>query len=221
MDERETIADTDHFRQRESHWQLARFALLGIILVAVIFGVIFFARLKTQGSVATFLHADTTRPSLGPANAPLLIVEYSDFQCPFCKQEVPVLQQVVAEYGDKVRIEYRHYPIYQIHPRAVIAGVASECAHVQGRFWDYHDLIFENQKNLSDADLLVYARRLGLNQEQFAQCMKSPPPQKRVTNDYNEARAAGVRATPTFFINGKFVEGAIAIEQWRDILNNF
>jgi len=148
---------------------------------------------------------------LGDEDAPVTIVEWSDFQCPFCgKFYSESEKRIIEEYVNtgKVKLAYKQFPLDSLHPQATPAAVASECAAEQGKFWEYHDLIFENQRSISDANLKKWAGDLGLNQAQFDDCLDSNKYLDKVKADLAEGQAAGIRGTPGFIINGKLISGA-------------
>jgi protein-disulfide isomerase len=161
-------------------------------------------------------------PTWGPEGAPVTIVEFSDFQCPFCAryadQTYPLLRET---YGDRVRYVFKHYPIAGLHPDAERAGMAAECAHEQDRFWEYHEALFANQANLSQAALLGYARQVEIpDLDQFTQCLTTQKYAATVQADLLLGDRLGVSGTPTFFINGipmmgaqPYAEFELAIEQ--------
>jgi protein-disulfide isomerase len=154
--------------------------------------------------------ADATgRPTKGPANATVTLVEYSDFECPYCRQVVPSLQQVLGKYGDKIRVEYRQFPLSSIHPSAMGAAHASLCANDQGKFWEMHDLMFEEQKELAVPQLKEKAGRLGLDQAAFDACMDSNKYAQVIQEDLQTGSEAGVSGTPAMFINGRPLSGAV------------
>jgi len=149
-------------------------------------------------------------PSKGDENAPVTIIEFSDYQCPFCSrfysQTLPQIQKKYIDTG-KVRFVYRDFPL-SIHPQAVPAAIAANCAGEQGKYWEYHNKIFDNQRSLSESNYLQWAEDLGLDKNAFATCLKDPKQKAEVQKDFADGSAAGVSGTPAFFINGRLVSGA-------------
>jgi protein-disulfide isomerase len=148
-------------------------------------------------------------PSLGPADAPVTIIEFSDFQCPYCSRfQTETFPQIIQNYGDRVRFVYRDFPLTSLHANALKAAEASECADDQGAYWKYHDLLFQNQSALDDASLKNYAASLGLDTAAFNQCLDSDSTMSEIQKDYQDGITAGVQGTPAFFVNGNLIEGA-------------
>ncbi|MFN7210240.1 MAG: DsbA family protein [Aggregatilineales bacterium] len=149
-------------------------------------------------------------PSWGAEDAKVTIVEFSDFECSFCARFYRDTYKALKErYQDRVRFVYKHFPISGIHPNAERAAVAAECAHEQDKFWAYHDLLFENQRNLAQEALIGYARQVGVpNIEQFTECLSSNKYLSTVIADLQQGERYGVQGTPTFFINGLPLVGA-------------
>ena len=154
-------------------------------------------------------------PSKGRADAPLVIVEFSDFECPFCARYVrDTLHNIEREYVDagKVRYVFRHYPIEGIHPRAMAASQAAECAHAQGKFWEMHTQLFGNQRAFQPADLTASAQKLGLNLPAFQQCMSAQAvAPTKIRQDMEEGTRAAITGTPTFFIGTLTKDGKIKV----------
>jgi len=157
-------------------------------------------------------------PSKGPKTAPIELIEFSDFQCPYCLRADPTVKQVLATYGDKIRFVYRHYPLPG-HPSARPAAEAAACAGEQGQFWPYHDLLFANPSKLSDADLKQHASALGLNAGQFNSCVDTHKPKALVDADVKAGEDAGVNGTPAFYINGRMLSGAQPYEAFKRIID--
>jgi protein-disulfide isomerase len=157
-------------------------------------------------------------PSRGPANAKIAVVEFSDFQCPFCSRAVPTLAQIQSHYGDKVRVVFKHLPL-PMHAKAPAAHAAAEAAHAQGRFWEMHDRIFADQANLSPERYREYARELGLDLARFDRDVADAATRQRIEADAAEADQLGVTGTPAFFVNGRFVSGAVPFETFRALID--
>lgn len=157
-------------------------------------------------------------PALGPEHAPVTIVEFSDFQCPFCQRSVAVLKQLRLIYGDKIRLVYRDFP-GENHPGAFPAAEASECAHEQGKFWEYHDLLFERQTPDKAWNFLQLAKESGLDPQAFSGCMTSGRFRAEVNKDLEDGLRIGITSTPTFFINGRPLVGAQPISAFQDLIN--
>ena len=150
----------------------------------------------------------------GPATAPVTIYEWSDYECPFCQRAQEVLHRLQGEFPDTVRFVFKDFPL-RSHPNALPAAIAARCAGAQARYWEYHDLLFVAQPDLARDQLIGYARRLGLDTPAFTECLDSARVRDAVLADQREGRAAGVRATPTFFINQRKIEGALPLEEFR------
>lgn len=138
----------------------------------------------------------------GSASAPITLVEYGDFECPYCGQAYYVLKEVEDELGRELRVVFRHFPLASIHPHAEAAAVAAEAAGAQGKFWEMHDLLFGNQQALEDEYLLEYAEALDLDVTAFEEALRSGKPRLRVKEDFMSGVRSGVNGTPTLFING-------------------
>jgi Na+/H+ antiporter NhaA/protein-disulfide isomerase len=146
----------------------------------------------------------------GPADAPVTLVEYGDFQCPYCGRAEPAVRELLAAFGD-IRYVWRHLPLTDVHPRADAAAEASEAAADQGAFWEMHDLLLDHQDALLASDLAAYAEQLGLDLEQFEEALRRRTGAARIAEDVDSADLSGVSGTPTFFINGRRHHGAYDI----------
>ena len=160
-----------------------------------------------------------TDPSIGSSKAPITIVEFSDFQCPFCLRAAPTLKQLRASYGDKVRLVWKDFPLTQIHPQAFKAGEAGHCAAEQGKFWEYHDQLFNNQQSLMPDDLKKYAANLGLDAEKFNACLDTSKHAEIVRGGVAQGTMLGVNSTPTVFVNGRRVSGAQPYEYFAAVID--
>lgn len=155
----------------------------------------------------------------GNAKAPVMIVEFSDYQCPYCHQVEPTVKNLLAKYGDKVSLSYRDFPLTAIHQNAMIAAEASRCAEEQGKFWEYHDQLFNASKLEKDA-LIQYARDLKLDDKQFESCLTGEKYKAEIEKDEADGRNVGVNGTPGFFINGVEVSGAKPESEFTSIIDD-
>ncbi|MCS7011675.1 MAG: DsbA family protein, partial [Anaerolineales bacterium] len=162
--------------------------------------------------------ATTDDPSLGPADAPVTIVEFSDYQCPYCKLwHDEVLPRILQEYGDQVRFIYRDYPLSS-HPEALPAARAANCAGEQNAYWQFHDALFSNQYGFGRQAYLDYAAALGLEIEAFRKCLESNRYEDEVLGDFRDGLRLGVNSTPTFFVNGTKIIGAQPFAVFKQLI---
>lgn len=160
------------------------------------------------------------RPHKGPPTAPVTLVEFTDYQCPFCAQYFrQTYRPLLAAYEGQVRYVVRNFPLRSIHPLAQKAAEAAECAYLQDRFWEYHDLLFEHTPRLEVASLASYASQIGLDTDRFEECLESGETAQLVEQDFTDGLAYGVRSTPTFFVNGRAVVGALTLDQFKVYLD--
>ncbi len=148
----------------------------------------------------------------GPADAPLTLLEYGDYECPYCGAAYPIVKQVQAQLGDRLRFVFRNFPITTSHPHAERAAEAAEAAASEGKFWEMHDLLYENQQRLEDADLHRYAEQLGLDVQAFAEDLANGAHMGRVREDFMSGVRSGVNGTPTFYVNGLRHDGDYQLE---------
>lgn len=156
------------------------------------------------------------RPMLGNASAPITIVEFADFGCPFSRTSSFVMRSLATKYPNQFQYIYRDFPLIELHPLAQKASEAAACANEQGKFWEYHDKLYQNQDALEDSSFEQFAYQLNLDTGRFKQCFSTNRYAKQVEQDYQDGLAAGVRGTPTFFINGNRIPGSIP----QDVLEN-
>jgi len=159
-----------------------------------------------------------TEHFLGSAGAKVVMVEYSDFQCPACGAAEPAVEEVINAYGGRIKFVYKNFPLSG-HQYAQKAAEAAECAGAQGKFWEMHGRLFENQNALRITDLKIYAQQIGLNATEFNSCLDSGAAAAGVKADFNEGLAEKVRATPTFFINGRKIEGGVPFEEFKTVID--
>jgi len=157
-------------------------------------------------------------PVKGPADAKVTIVEFSDFQCPFCSREVPVIERVLKDYAGKVRVIFRHFPL-DFHEQAQKAAEASLCAHEQGKFWEMHDKLFASQGALEPPKLKEYAKGLQLDAAKFDKCLDGGEKKAAVEADMKAAGEAGVSGTPAFFVNGILISGAQEFDKFKEVID--
>ncbi len=166
------------------------------------------------------LPVEAIGPSKGPKSAPVTIVSFADFECPYCGRAAATVEEVRAKYGDKVRLVFRDFPL-AFHASAVPAAKAARCADAQGKFWAMHDQLFEHQRALTPTDLTEHAKAVGLDAAKFAACMedKDDALQKAIDADMEAGKAVGVEGTPAFFVNGVMVSGAQPAEAFEEIID--
>ena len=197
---------------QKNFWTI--FILVAVVLVgaAVLYG----KNISKQANEGVVI----TEHIKGNKEATITLTEYSDFQCPACASFTEVVDEVLAEYGNDIRFEYKHFPLISIHPQAVAGGIAAEAAGQQGKFFEMHDKLFENQKTWSTSPnpqtfFNQYAEEIGLDVDQFKRQYKSSVLRDQVMSGYNEARELGLTGTPSFFLNGQ----RMSFETYQDFLD--
>jgi len=204
--------------------RIALWSFVALGIGGIVFGVIKLGGNPSSQEKALLVDAvadsDWTK---GTGDAEVILVEYSDFQCPACKNYYPIVKQLTEEFADTVQFVYRHFPLYSIHKNAEEAAWAAEAAGRQGKFWEMHDLIFENQDEWSKEGnvketFVSYARDLGLNKEKFLADFESEEVQNKVTRDYQSGIASRVNSTPTFFLNGERIQNPRSYEEFRALI---
>ncbi|MEE3329214.1 MAG: thioredoxin domain-containing protein [Myxococcota bacterium] len=156
--------------------------------------------------------------SMGPENAPVTIIEFSDFECPYCSRVVPTIKQIAAQYPEQVRIVYRHLPL-SFHANAKLAAQASVCADQQDQFWGFHDKLFEKQKEMKRENLMAHATELNLDMAAFESCLDDPRTVALVDADIAAAAEVGATGTPAFYVNGIMLSGAQPFENFEAVIN--
>ncbi len=225
----ERIQNTIRAKKRRrwyTRWWGTTLIVLGVLVViwsvAVVVQTIHYYREYTKAggsnSIAEFaqtrqdtkidlLH-NSDDPSVGPKTAPVTIVAFEDFQCPYCFQAQPFLKKLLAAHPGDVRLIYKDFPLSSIHPDAQAAAEAAQCAFQQGKFWEYHDELFANQSRFAEAFYRATAKKVGLNINTFNECLATAKTKQSISQDVELGRTLGVLGTPTFFINGElFAQG--------------
>jgi len=157
--------------------------------------------------------------SRGPLDAKLTVVEYGDYQCPYCGQAYPIVEQLLSKFADSMRLVFRNLPLAEVHPHAQAAAEMAEAVGLQGKFWEIHDTLFEHQRDLSDAALLRYAAAVGADVERAEHDIKGGGPRQRVDADFESAVRSGANGTPTFFVNGVRYDGSWQFEPFAEYLS--
>jgi len=188
----------------------------------------YFKILRANAKITTYLKAPPIyraevstngAPSKGAGNAPVKIVKFEDFECPFCKTVQPTLTELLKKYDGKVRLVHKDLPLEAIHPQATLAAEAARCAGDQGKFWEYHDTLYGKAPKLGAGDLKSYAKEIGLNTAAFDQCLESGTHKNVVQKDLAEGAKLGLTGTPSFFINGREISGAQPLEAFSAIID--
>jgi protein-disulfide isomerase len=159
--------------------------------------------MNRPGAFELTLPVNAADHTIGPTHAPVTVVEYGDFECPNCKQAAPGVKLLLARFAGRIRFVYRHFPLEEVHPHAVHAAEAAECAAAQGKFWPMHDLLFDNQAHLKLRQLHCYAEELGLDMPRYTAEMDDHVYLQRIREHIQSGRESGVRGTPTFFVDGR------------------
>ena len=149
----------------------------------------------------------------GPDDAPVTLVEFGDYECPYCGMAYPIVKRAQQDLGSRLRFIFRNFPLAESHPHARLAAEAAEAAGAQGKFWEMHDMLFEHQHALEAEDLVGYAKSIGIDTVQFSRDLEAGTYTKRVRDDFRNGVRSGVNGTPTFFVNGSRYDGSWANEQ--------
>jgi protein-disulfide isomerase len=172
-----------------------------------------------KGEIIGVLQVHPDDPSLGPATTKVTIIEAGCFACPYTKQAVPTMKQLVSYYGDDVRFVYKDFPMSSSHPGAQEAAEASHCANEQGKYWEYFYLLFDNQGRTNTSDLTGFASQIGLDVSQFSECLSTHKYKAKVDADFAEGYKIGIYGTPTFFINDRVVVGPKSFDEFKRIID--
>ena len=218
----EKLARQTRMERMKKAKQIAVWLLVAVFVGGVVWGLVKNTTL-TPSEPSALLSISSSDWVKGNSGSKIVLVEYSDFQCPACAAYHPVVKQLVEEFGNDVAFVYRHFPLRQIHPNADLSARAAEAAGAQGKFWEMHDLLFENQKEWSNQKNAVdsfvkYAESLGLSSEQFKSDIDSKEVKQKVNEDYNGGTSLKISGTPTFFLNGKKLQNPRNYEEFKSII---
>ena len=189
---------------------------------------LFLKSLRSKANVVTYLKPPPVfrvelsvagEPFRGSEKAPVTVVKFEDFHCPFCKHAQPTFNELLSRYNGKVRLVHKDLPLESLHPQARQAAEAARCAYEQGKFWEYHDKLYANSPKASADDLKSYAKDVGLNVDSFDRCFASGKYKAVVQQDLNEGAQLGLTGTPTFFINGREISGNQPLEAFEAIID--
>ena len=190
---------------------IKRGTLFGIAIVFIVILVASYIVLSKPSYIPLTPDRDNTKGS-----GSIQVVEFSDFQCPVCRAAEPEMRKILTQFGNNISLTYKQFPIVDRHPYAFKSAEASECAADQGKFWEYHDKLFDND-GLDIKSLKGYAEDLGLNVQNFTKCLDSGVMGSRITKDMDSGQSKGIRGTPTFFVNGKMAEGVMNVDEFRQL----
>lgn len=220
----------------KSFWKVIAVLVLAImLLVAVAFALLVFQEVRNlnTGEVSQFASNNYVNdngaigfvpgigddPYIGDPEAPVQIIAFEDFQCPFCFQAAPIMKSILQRYPNDVLYVFKDFPLKEIHAQAYPAALAAECAGEQDKFWVYHDLLYSNQDEFSDPDaFLVLAEQAELDEDKFKACLTEERYAEAVQQDINEGILGSVKSTPTYFVNGVKLEGLLSEETWIEII---
>lgn len=188
--------------------------LISFLIITILLLIMYFS-LPKQEKKESISVSTGFFPGIG--NGSIKIIEFSDFACPVCKIQAPVIKEIIKGYDKEIVFYYRNFPL-PMHKNSFLAALASLCANEQDKFWEYHDILFENQGDFEKESLKKYAKDIGLNEKQFNDCLDKEKYKKQVQQDIDEGMTTGMQGTPTFFINGLRAEGFQSLESLKDII---
>ncbi len=201
-----------------------RFWSILAVAALILAGVFILTKGDEAGAPTSSNKGTLTNHVLGKATSGVRLVEYGDFACPACRQYHPIVKQAIAPYGDQIGFQFRHFPITQAHPNAVAGARAAEAADLQGKFWEMHDLLYQNQDSWDGSSnplsvFLGYAKQLGLDTNKFTTDFKSSFVNDRIQADLREATRLRLTGTPTFFINDKQIESPNSVDAFKKVID--
>ncbi|HLD49129.1 MAG TPA: DsbA family protein [archaeon] len=202
---------------KKKFWKIATISLAVLLVASMYFNVTVIA---VSGNIAKKAEKAliTEGMTKGSKNSPVTLIEYSDYECPYCARAEATIKDVLDEYGSKIYFVYKDFPL-PFHNNAQKAAEASRCALEQNKYWEYHDALFKNQQSLDTNSLKTYAKSLGLDEAKFSECLDSNKYTEKVKQDMEEGQSKGVTGTPTFFVNGKILIGAQPFDAFKEIID--
>lgn len=230
MEQTDLHDDQSYIVARKAHRWKTLFIIAAVIVGVIVVGGIYFYILVRQNingingsnnsNAVTNMDVDLAgAPYTGSPTAQVVIVEFSDFQCSYCKEAFSVVRELISYYGDRIKFVYRNFPITESHPNAQKAAEAGLCAQAQDKFWAMHDKMFINQSDLSVLSLKNYAKEINLNTMEFNACLDQSTYAVKVQKDFDDGLNAGVTGTPTFFINGRIFPGVISFSDMQGAID--
>lgn len=197
----------------------------GVVILAGLAALVIWGASQSDRAQITASSGEITETDWvkGNPEAEVVLVEYGDFQCPACRSYYPIVNALAEEFGEEIGFVFRHFPLYRTHPNAEIAALAAEAAGLQGKFWEMHDMLFENQQSWSnsrDPESIFsgYANDLELDVEKFTSDLGNSDLKDKVTNDYQGGIGIGINSTPTFFLNGEHISNPPALDAFREVI---
>lgn len=223
MEKKQAIREVN--MRRRSFRSIFIWSLVILIILAIVWGLVLVVK-NSESSPSLSLgdmQIEQDDWVFGPEEGSLELIEFSDFQCPACGSYFPILNQIKKEYSDDLKFVYRHFPLRQAHPHAQMAAQASEAAGLQGKFWEMHDKLFQTQTSWSalpkvKSTFIEFAGELGLDKEKFETDIDSKEVKEAVDKDYNLAISSGLNSTPSFILNGSYINSPRSLEEFRAIL---
>jgi protein-disulfide isomerase len=219
MNEYLTVAE----RQTLKTKRVVTWSVVILLIVGSVLGIYQLSKSSQKKTIDPAVLAEDQKT--GPDDAKVKLIEYADFQCPACKAAEPMVKQLQNDFGDRIQIIYRYFPLKNIHPNAVVAAEAAEAAGKQGQFWQMHDLLFDNQEawasSANAADYFIqYARSLGLDEDQFTRDLRSEAVSDKINASYDRALDLGLNGTPTFFLNGSQIATPNTYDQFKQMIQD-
>ena len=214
----------DNKNKSESKKTVSKIIVWAVILIVVIGGIYLISQLDSGTSSSTTVNNITaTDQTKGNPDGQIVLIEYSDFQCPACASYYEIAKQLMQEFNEDIYFSYRHFPLRSIHSNAQLAGQAAEAAGLQGKFWEMHDKLFDNQNSWSNESnpediFLIYATELELDTDKFSTDLESKEIKDKVDNDYASGVGARVNSTPSFFLNGKKISNPKTLDDFKELI---